>query len=232
MKATTHRRILAVASVSLTVFGLAGTAQAAPVSPQEDRAMIRVSDLADHYGHVTRSYSEDLGKGRRPTACENPVDGRIATPKKVAKKALLKEIAFPANIVWQNTAFFYASARDAEAAFREMSTEAIKYCNMNKVVNIGTDGDKVKARVTYRSRMMPPVNGVSRLAISYDTNLVASAAPSAAYIDSFDYSVYAIKDNVITRVGVVQVSPNAPIERTDAESTALSVAKRLARLKG
>jgi hypothetical protein len=80
--------------------------------------------------------------------------------------------------------------------------------------------------------MMPPVNGVSRLAISYDTNLIASAAPSAAYIDSFDYSVYAIKDNVITRVGVVQVSPNAPIERTDAESTALSVAKRLARLKG
>jgi hypothetical protein len=138
MKATMHRRILAIASVSLTVLGLAGTAQAAPVSPQEDRAMIRVSDLADHYGHVTRSYSEDLGKGRRPTACENPVDGRIATPKKVAKKALLKEIAFPANIVWQNTAFLYPSTRDAEAAFREMSTEAIKYCNLSKVVNIGT----------------------------------------------------------------------------------------------
>jgi len=226
------RRRAAAATVGamIAVVLLPGIAQAAPVTPKQDRAMIRVSDLANHYGHITRSYTVDLGKGRRPTACENPVDGRIATPKKAAKSALLKEVAFPANIVWQNTAFFYATPADARAAFDEMSGEAVKYCNMGKVINIGTDGDKVKARVTYASTLMPSVKGVPRLAIAYDINLVSSAAPSAAYADSYDYSVYALSGKVITRVGVGQVSPNAPIEKSDAETTALAVAGRLAKL--
>lgn len=224
------RWMIATAAALVGVLATSAPALAAPVSPPADRAMIRVTDLADHYGHVTRSYTENLGKGRRPTACENPVDGHLATPKKAATRALLKEVAFPANIVWQNTAFYYPTAQDAKAAFREMSGEAIKYCNMSKVVNIGTDEDIVKARVTYASRMLPAVKAVSRLAIAYDTDLISSAAPSAAYSDSYDYSVYAIKDNVITRVGVVQVSPNAPVEKADAEATALAVASRLVRL--
>jgi hypothetical protein len=219
-------------AAALGVVAMPGTAQAASVSPKQDRAMIRVADLSNHYGHVTRSYTEDLGKGRRPTACENPVDGRLATPSKAARSALLKEIAYPANIVWQNTAFYYPTPADAAAAFVEMSREAVKYCNLSKVVNIGTDGDKVKARVTYASKQLAPAGGVPRLAISYGTSLVSAAAPSASYADSYDYSVYALKGAVITRVGVVQVSPNAPIEKSDAESTALKVADRLAKLSG
>jgi hypothetical protein len=231
---SSHRLALAALASALVggvaVAGPVGIAQAAPVTPKQDRAMIRVADFANHYGHVTRSYTEDLGKGRRPTACENPMNGHLATPKKAAKTALLKEIAFPANVVWQNTAFYYPSASAAKAAFAEMSAEAVKYCNTSKVIDIGTDGDVVKAKVTYVSRRLPPASGVERLAIDYDTDLVSSASPSASYIDSYDYSVYALKDTVITRVGVVQVSPNAPIEKTDAEATALSVVARLARL--
>ena len=226
------RRGAALIAASVSLVLASGTAWATPISPKQDRAMIRVSDLSNHYGHITRSYSEDLGKGRRPTACENPVDGRLASPKKAATKALLKEIAFPANIVWQNTAFFYPTPVAAQEAFREMANEAVKACNMSKVLNIGTDGDVVKARVTYASRQLLPVKGVSRLAVSYSTSLVSSAAPTAAYADSYDYSVYAVKDNVITRVGVVQVAPNAPLEKSDAEATALTVAGRLARLGG
>jgi hypothetical protein len=232
VKSTVGRMVAAVLAASLAMLWATGMALAAPVSPRQDHAMIRVSDLDNHYGHVTRSYTEDLGKGRRPTACENPVDGRIASPAKAARKALLKEVAFPANVVWQNTAFYYPNPTAAEAAFREMANEAVKYCNMSKVVNIGTDGDVVKSRVTYASSLLLPVKGVSRLAVSYASSLVSSAAPSAAYVDSYDYSVYAIKGNVITRVGVVQVAPNAPIERSDAESTALTVADRLTKLAG
>jgi hypothetical protein len=215
---------------SLILLTTAATAHAATVSPREDRAMIRISDFGNHYGHVTRSYTEDLGKDRRPTACENPVDGHLATPAKAAKKALLKEIAFPANVIWQNTAFFYPSSSAAHAAFREMAAEAIKYCNMRKVINVGTDAEVVKARVSYDSRMLAPVKGVSRLAVSYAASMLSSASPSAAFADSYDYSVYALKDNVITRVGVGQVAPNAPLEKSDAETTALAVASRLTRL--
>ena len=117
MKTTWRLRLAALLAASLAAISSIGTAHAAPITPKQDRAMIRSSDLANHYGHVTRSYTEDLGKGRRPTACENPVDGHIATPKKAAKTALLKEIAFPASIVWQNTAFFYASPAEAQAAW-------------------------------------------------------------------------------------------------------------------
>jgi hypothetical protein len=230
MNVRVRRTAVAVMAASALAVSLAAPALAASVTPQQDRAMIRATDLVGRYGHVTRSYTEDLGAGRRPTACENPVNGRIATPKKAAKSALLKEIAFPANVVWQNTAFFYATPADAQAAFREMANEAVKYCNMSKVINIGTDGDVVKAKVTYTSKVLAAVKGVTRLAVDYDTSLVSSAAPSASYTDAYDYSVYAIKGNVITRVGVGQVSPIFPIERSDAEAASLAVAGRLDRL--
>jgi len=186
--------------------------------------MLRVTDLKDHYGHVTRSYTEDLGKGRRPTACENPVTGQVATPKKAARSALLKEISFPANVVWQNTAFYYSTALEAQAAFRDMAAQAKTYCNMSKVINVGTDSDRVMARVTYRTVGLVPTHGVSRLAVSYDANLVSATAPSATYADAYDYSVYAINGNV------GQVSKILPLEKSDAEANALTVSGRLAKL--
>ena len=230
MTITPRRFAVAVVLAACLAAMVAPTAEGAPVTRPQDRALIRVTDLDDHYGHVTRSYTEDLGKGRRPTVCENPVTGQIAAPTKTARSALLKEIAFPANVVWQNTAFYYASALEAQAAFRQMAAKAKSFCNMSKVINIGTDGDRVMARVTYSTRGLVPTHGISRLAVSYDTDLVSSSSPSATYADAYDYSVYAIIGNVITRVGVGQVSRILPLEKDDAESTALTVARRLAKL--
>ena len=225
------RLVLASAVIGVILgFVVTATVQGASVTPTQNRAMLRVTDLNDHYGHVTRSYTEDLGKGRRPTVCENPVTGRVATPKRAASSALLKEISFPANVVWQNTAFYYPSALEAQAAFRDMATKAKSYCNMSKVINIGTDGDRVMARVTYATVGLAPTHGVSRLAVSYDANLVSATSPSATYVDAYDYSVYAINGNVITRVGVGQVSKILPLEKSDADAIALTVAGRLAKL--
>jgi hypothetical protein len=50
------------------------------------------------------------------------------------------------------------------------------------------------------------------------------------YADSYEYSVYALKSNVITRVGVVQIAPVEQVEYTDADAAAVRVAERLARL--
>jgi hypothetical protein len=208
----------------------ANAAPTAPVTAQESRAMLRASDLSLHYAHVTRASSEDLGDRRRPTACENPLNGTLAAPKKAAQQALLKELAFPAGIVWQNTAFFYPSARAAMTAFGQMADTAIAKCNLSKVINIGTDEDVVKARVTLRSRMLPAQAGVTRLAVDYGTSLVSSPTVNQVYADSYEYSVYALKSNVITRVGVVQIAPVELVEYTDADAAAVRVAERLARL--
>lgn len=192
--------------------------------------MLRQADLHLHYAHVTRSYTEDLGRGRRPTACQNPVNGTAASPTKAARHALLKELAFPAGIVWQNTAFFYASSGSAQTAFGQMARTALASCNMSKAINIGTDGDVVMARVSLVSRMLPTSGQISRLAVEYDISIASSSSVNQMYADSYDYSVYALSANVITRVGVVQVAPFEKIEYRDAETAVLSVAKRLARL--
>jgi hypothetical protein len=226
----------AIIAAAILVASTAGSAVAAPVTPsaaitpQENRALLRQSDLALHYAHMTRTYTEDLGGGRRPTACQNPVDGTTASPKKAARHALLKEMAFPAGIMWQNTVFFYASPQAAQAAFREMARTAVASCNMSKVMNIGTDGDVVKARVTLKSTMLMPKQGISRLGVEYDTSLVSSSSVNPMYADSYDYSVYAVDQNFITRVGVVQIAPIEKVEYSDAETAVLAVAKRVARL--
>jgi hypothetical protein len=221
--------VVTLAGVLMVPVGLA-TAQAAsgtPVRPGEAKYLLRASDLGDHYGHVTRSHTDAIAHGGFPTACENPMTGKAASPTKAAQRTLVKEIGFPAGIVWQNAVFVYPTSAAAQSAYLELRREATAYCNMNKVINIGTDGDVVAARVTLKTTGLPPAGGVARFAVAYGTSVDPAATVNPMYADSYDYSVYSVNGRVISRVGVVQVAPVETVEKTDAESAAVRVAKRV-----
>jgi hypothetical protein len=207
----------------------ATTAVASPVVPGDAKRMLRSTDLADHYGHVTRTYA-DVAKGGHPTACQNPVTGKAATPTKAAQRTLIKEIGFPAGIVWQNAVFVYPSPAAAQTAYRELAREAGDYCNMSKDVNIGTDGDQVNARVTLKTASLPSQAGVARFGVAYSTNLDRGVSVNPMYADSYDYSVYAVDGRVISRVGILQVARIGAVERTDAQAAAVAVARRVVAL--
>lgn len=219
--------------VSLSAVGIASSASGVtggPVTAQQSRAMLRPTDVSPDYGHVTALSTEDLGKGRYPVSCENPLDGRTASPKKAARLGLLKQIGFPAGIEWQNTVFYYASASQASTAWHELLKETLAYCNMSKIINIGTDGDVAMARVTLKAVALPTIDGVERVGIHYWVSLTKTDAVSPMYQDSYDYSVYAFTSNLITRVGVVQGATLETVEVTDAQEAAVKVAKRVAKL--